>query len=116
MQFTRIEEVCDFLACVNKSTGQVWLEDQEGNKINLKSALSQYIAVAALLQNNKSQMMLFANSPRMSSCFLISSQNILQWRFNYVDFNACSFPRMFHFMGMRRANPRLRRTLSNGCN
>lgn len=53
MQFTKIEEVCDFLACVNKSTGQVWLEDQEGNKINLKSALSQYIAVAALLKTIK---------------------------------------------------------------
>ena len=69
MQFTKIEEVCDFLACVNKSTGQVWLEDQEGNKINLKSALSQYIAVAALLQNNKSQMMLFCQFPEDEQLF-----------------------------------------------
>lgn len=38
-----------FLNVVNECKGQVWLESPEGDKYNLKSIFSQYIAVGALL-------------------------------------------------------------------
>ena len=59
MLFKTIDEVRDFLDCVNNAHGQVWLEDKEGNKINLKSSLSQYIAISALLTDHGSDMELF---------------------------------------------------------
>lgn len=38
-----------FLSVVNDCKGQVWLESDEGDKYNLKSIFSQYIAIGALL-------------------------------------------------------------------
>lgn len=38
-----------FLSVVNDCKGQVWLESAEGDKYNLKSIFSQYIAIGALL-------------------------------------------------------------------
>lgn len=59
MKLSTTQEVRDFLQCVNKAKGQVWLEDVDGNKINLKSTLSQYIAIAALLTHHGQDMELF---------------------------------------------------------
>ena len=49
MRLANITEVNDFLKTVNECEGDVWLESPEGDKFNLKSKLSQYIAIGALI-------------------------------------------------------------------
>ena len=49
MRLTNISEVNSFINTVNECKGDVWLESVEGDKINLKSKISQYIAISALL-------------------------------------------------------------------
>lgn len=49
MKLANIKEVNNFLKTVNECDGDVWLESVDGDKINLKSKLSQYIAISALL-------------------------------------------------------------------
>lgn len=49
MRLTNISEVNKFINLVNECKGDVWLESVEGDKINLKSKISQYIAISALL-------------------------------------------------------------------
>ena len=40
MRLTNSKEIMEFRLAVSKCKGQVWLEDQEGNKFNLKSVIS----------------------------------------------------------------------------
>lgn len=49
MRLTNINEVNKFINLVNECKGDVWLESVDGDKINLKSKLSQYVAISALL-------------------------------------------------------------------
>lgn len=53
MKLKNIGEVKDFLATVDRCKGNVWLCDNDGSKINLKSSLSQYVAIAALIKNGE---------------------------------------------------------------
>lgn len=39
----------EFRATVNECKGEVWLTSNKGDKINLKSIVSQYVAIGALL-------------------------------------------------------------------
>lgn len=48
MKLRNIEDVEGFLDAVSQCTGDVWLESPYGDKYNLKSKLSQYIAMGAL--------------------------------------------------------------------
>ena len=49
MRLTKIKEVNDFLEIVNHCRGEVILTSSYGDKYNLKSLLTQYVAIAALL-------------------------------------------------------------------
>lgn len=49
MKLANITEVDGFLKTVDECSGSVWLESVEGDKINLKSKLSQYVAINALI-------------------------------------------------------------------
>ena len=49
MRLTNISEVDNFINTVNECKGDVWLESIDGDRINLKSRLSQYIAISALI-------------------------------------------------------------------
>ena len=59
MRLKNIEEVNEFLATVDTCNGDVWLESQYGDKFNLKSKLSQYIAMSALLRDTDEVLELF---------------------------------------------------------
>ena len=43
-------EITDFLAAVKAAKGEVWLESVQGDKYNLKSVLSRYVALGALIE------------------------------------------------------------------
>lgn len=62
MKFTNAQEVKDFLDAVNKCREDVWLTSPTGDRYNLKSELSQYIAIGALLQNKGHLLELFCAS------------------------------------------------------
>ena len=49
MKLSKIEQVNEFLAIVDSCKGEVTLRSVDGDIFNLKSKLSQYIAIAALL-------------------------------------------------------------------
>lgn len=61
MKLANIKEVDNFLKTVNECTGDVWLESTDGNRINLKSKLSQYIAISALISCESDKLELFCS-------------------------------------------------------
>lgn len=63
MQLRNLGEVNDFIATVNRCRGEVWLKDKMGSRINLKSALSRYIAIGALLSDQGNDLELFCQLP-----------------------------------------------------
>lgn len=69
MKLTNINQVEDFLAAVNKCKGSVWLESKYGDKYNLKSKFSQYVAMGALLSTYGDQLELFCSDSNDESHF-----------------------------------------------
>ena len=61
MKLSNIGQVNDFLNAVNNCVGKVWLIDTDGSKINLKSSLSQYVAVAELVTERGNELELFCD-------------------------------------------------------
>jgi hypothetical protein len=70
MRLKNIEEVNAFLATVDTCNGDVWLTSQYGDKFNLKSKLSQYIAMSALLRDADEVLELFCAQKEDESKFL----------------------------------------------
>ena len=63
MKLKNISEVHAFIATVDSCTGSVWLESVEGDKFNLKSKFSQYIALGALLGQSGEDLELYCQLP-----------------------------------------------------
>lgn len=63
MKLHHLGEVNDFLYTIDRCAGQVFLEDHEGNQINLKSSLSRYVALGALLSDHGPKLDLVCEDP-----------------------------------------------------
>ena len=63
MKLKNISELNGFINVVDSCSGCVWLESPEGDKFNLKSKFSQYVALGALLGNNGDELELFCQLP-----------------------------------------------------
>ena len=59
MRIKNINEINDFLYAVKQCSGNVYLTSPEGDKFNLKSEFSQYIAIGALLGERGRDLELF---------------------------------------------------------
>ena len=59
MRLTKTTEVEAFRAAINSCRGDVWLETPDGDRFNLKSLFSQYIALGAMLEMNGDELELF---------------------------------------------------------
>jgi hypothetical protein len=70
MRLHNLVELQEFMAIVNSCKGAVWLESAEGDKINLRSNLSQYVALGALLQHNGSELELYCSSREDEAKFI----------------------------------------------
>ena len=70
MRLTNSKEIMEFRYAVAKCKGDVWLEDQEGNKFNLRSVISQYIALGELLQDKGDKLELFCSIPEDERHFM----------------------------------------------
>lgn len=63
MKIHNLSQLNDFMAALNECKGQVWLESPEGDKYNLKSEFSQYIALGALLAQRGDFLELYCSYP-----------------------------------------------------
>lgn len=70
MKLTKISQVKDFLAIVNTCKGDVILTSQYGDKYNMKSLLTQYVAIGALLGERGDELELFCSSKEDEAKFL----------------------------------------------
>lgn len=70
MKLTKISQVKDFLAIVNSCKGDVTLTSQYGDKYNMKSLLTQYVAIGALLGERGDELELFCSSKEDEAKFL----------------------------------------------
>lgn len=62
MKLTKEIEIIDFLSAVKQAKGEVWLESQEGDRYNLKSTLSRYVAIGALLSDHSDELELYCEN------------------------------------------------------
>lgn len=70
MKLTKISQVEDFLAIVNTCKGDVTLTSQYGDKYNMKSLLTQYVVIGALLGEKGDELELFCSSKEDEAKFL----------------------------------------------
>lgn len=81
MKFTNDAEIKEFLAAVDKAKGAVYLKSVYGDCYNLKSTLSKYIAIGALLQDTGENLELFCDHPddeQFFYCFFNHNPNVLR--------------------------------------
>ena len=62
MRLTNMKDVKKFIDAVNACEHDVYLKSLEGDVFNLKSSLSQYIAVGRLIEESGDSLELFADS------------------------------------------------------
>lgn len=70
MKIRKIEDVNTFLKAVDQCKGDVTLTSQYGDKFNLKSKLTQYVAVAALLGDHGDELELWCTDKEDEARFL----------------------------------------------
>lgn len=70
MKFTNAKQIQDFLEAVNQCNSEVYLISPEGDRFNLKSSLSQYVAIGALLGERGDYLELFCND-RVDESYLM---------------------------------------------
>lgn len=64
MRLNNIQQVEAFLDAVKSTKGDVWLESQQGDRYNLESALTRYVAIGALIEDHKNDLELFCADKR----------------------------------------------------
>lgn len=69
MKLHNTTQVNEFLAAVNASKGSVWLESNEGDHLNLKSKVSQCVAMEKLLGEHGDSLELFCSNPADEQLF-----------------------------------------------
>jgi len=62
MKLKNVKDVEKFIQVINECEHDVYLKSPEGDVFNLKSSLSQYIAIGRLVDENGDMLELFANS------------------------------------------------------
>lgn len=62
MKLTNVKDVQMFIDTVNSCENDVYLKSLEGDVFNLKSSLSQYIAIGRLLEESGDSLELFAQT------------------------------------------------------
>lgn len=69
MKLNKVENFDLFRETLKRCVGDVYLESQEGDRYNLKSTLSQYIALWALLRNDGHRLRLVCSDPAEAKLF-----------------------------------------------
>ena len=61
MKLKKRVEVKEFLNILEQTKGNVWLESVYGDKYNLKSVLSRYVAIGEMIKNSYNELELFCD-------------------------------------------------------
>lgn len=69
MRLKNIDRVNEFLEIVNQCEGDVCLTSHQGDRLNLKSLLTQYVAIGALLGNHGEDLELWCSNPNDEAKF-----------------------------------------------
>ena len=69
MKLTKTTEIEAFRAAISACKGEVWLESPSGDKYNLKSLFSQYLALGAMLETNGDELELYCGLPEDEAHF-----------------------------------------------
>jgi len=70
MKLNNIQDVEDFKNAVNRCKESVWLESPRGDKFDLKSMFSQYLAIGKLVTERSDDLELFASNPEDETILL----------------------------------------------
>ena len=70
MKIRNLDNINVFMNTVDQAEGGVWLTSEYGDKYNLKSRLSQYIAIAALLGHDGDSLELWCDRKEDEQKFL----------------------------------------------
>ena len=76
MKLSNVTDVQKFIAAVNSCENDVYLKSLEGDVFNLKSSLSQYIAIGRLIEDASESLELFAQT-REDEALLLNMLNQL---------------------------------------
>ncbi len=71
MKLSNITDVQKFVAAINACQNDVYLKSQEGDVFNMKSSLSQYIAIGRLLEESGDSLELFAQTREDEAILLV---------------------------------------------
>lgn len=63
MKLRNIKDVRKFVGVLDECKRDVYLKSLQGDVFNLKSSLSQYVAIGRLLEENGDSLELFADDP-----------------------------------------------------
>lgn len=69
MKIGNLKQLNEFIGAVNECKGQVWLDSPEGDRFNLKSQFSQYVAFSALLSERGDLLELFCSEKEDEQLF-----------------------------------------------
>jgi hypothetical protein len=70
MRLRNIKEINDFLRIVESCIGEVYLASKHGDKIYLKSNMSRYVAIGALLGEHGDELELFCENKADEAKFI----------------------------------------------
>lgn len=78
MKIKNVESLQKFEEAIDKCSGDVWLESNQGDKYNLKSTLCRYVAIGELIKNEGNELELFCFKPEEESYFFdLFNKNLL---------------------------------------
>lgn len=63
MKLRTITDIERFRNTINSCSGAVWLESAMGDKFDLKSVFSQYVAIGRLIEDHNEELEIFASLP-----------------------------------------------------
>lgn len=70
MQLSNVNEVKEFMDTIKECEGDVYLKSQQGDVFNLKSSMSEYIAVGKLITEVGNELELFCPRKEDEARFL----------------------------------------------
>lgn len=70
MRLKNIKEVDSFKAIVEECSGSVWLASPDGSLLNLKSILSQYVAIGSLIVEAGDKLELYCSNREDEAKFI----------------------------------------------
>lgn len=78
MKLSNVKDVHKFIETINSCEHDVYLKSLEGDVFNLKSSLSQYIAVGRLLEESGDTLELFAQTSEDEARLMAMLQDLGQ--------------------------------------